>query len=319
MGHSARVLLLWAGIASACGGTSGAAGPSARSLSLLQVVPDRRVARVGDAFTLGLTGRDTSGGSVSNLTAQWTSSNSAVATLDSAGRVQARGEGTAVVTAVAGGQQAAATLYIGAATFDLANLAPPRFVVANHHQLGNIYRISRYRSGIGHSNGNETIELCRNLKHYYEPLSTLDWTTVAISSPVEGMVSQVLQDGLWGVQIHILPRDFPDARVTLYHVAADASIVVGAWVSAGQRVGAHSSQQTLSDISVYIVTPQGERPVSLFDVMSDSVFADYQARGVASRETMIITKAERDADPIPCVPEAPFPTPGHIENWVYLH
>ena len=55
-----------------------------------------------------------------------------------------------------------------------------------------------------------------------------------------------------------------------------------------------------------------------FETMTDAVFAAYQARGVASREAAIITQAERDADPVPCVGESQFQSQGTIPNWVDL-
>jgi hypothetical protein len=61
------------------------------------------------------------------------------------------------------------------------------------------------------------------------------------------------------------------------------------------------------------------RLLSYFETMTDDVFAEYQARGVASREAATITKAERDADPVPCQAQSAFPEQGTIENWLYLN
>jgi hypothetical protein len=319
-----RLLLFWpvcmGAVIAGCGSSDGVDPDTTPTLSSLEITPARRVARVGDKFPLGLEARDLAGAAVTAASARWSSSSNAVAAVRSGGEVTAAGPGTAVITVEAGGRQATATLYVGPATFDLVAGSLPRFVTADHHDLANIYRISRFRSGIGHSNGPETIEPCRNLKHYYQPLTALDWTKAPIYSPVDGTVLSTQTDGLYGVRVYILPRDFTPAWIVLHHVAADPALVAGTWLVAGQRIGSHSSQQTYSDVSVFVATPTlGDRPVSLFEVMSDAVFAHYQALGVASREALIITKAERDADPISCVPDLPFPTPGHIENWVYLH
>jgi hypothetical protein len=53
--------------------------------------------------------------------------------------------------------------------------------------------------------------------------------------------------------------------------------------------------------------------------MTDDVFAEYEARGVASREAAIITKEERDADPVPCEAQTQFLEQGTIENWLDLN
>jgi hypothetical protein len=39
---------------------------------------------------------------------------------------------------------------------------------------------------------------------------------------------------------------------------------------------------------------------------------------VATRQGAVISKAERDADPLACTGESQFPTAGRIENWVVL-
>lgn len=59
--------------------------------------------------------------------------------------------------------------------------------------------------------------------------------------------------------------------------------------------------------------------LSYFETMTDEVFAEYQARGIVSRESAIITKEERDADPVPCVAQMQFTDEGTIENWLYLN
>jgi len=57
--------------------------------------------------------------------------------------------------------------------------------------------------------------------------------------------------------------------------------------------------------------------VSWFEVMTDAVFQRYAARGIASRESLIISRAERDAEPLTCSGET-FTSFGTIQNWVTL-
>jgi hypothetical protein len=53
--------------------------------------------------------------------------------------------------------------------------------------------------------------------------------------------------------------------------------------------------------------------------MTDPVFAQYQARGVPTRTAAIITEAERDADPVPCVGEEQFTVTGTLPDWLVLN
>ena len=53
--------------------------------------------------------------------------------------------------------------------------------------------------------------------------------------------------------------------------------------------------------------------------MTDAVFAEYRARGVASRDAAIITRNERDADQVPCTGESQFTVQGKLPNWLVLN
>jgi len=144
------------------------------------------------------------------------------------------------------------------------------------------------------------------MKHYYFPREY----PVRIFSPVDGVVDYV-RDGGRGMQIGIGSGD----RVfVLFHVALSISLAAGDSVAAGQELGTHIGSDTMSDIAVR----EDDRYLSYFEVMDDTVFAAYQARGVASRAVMIITEAARDAAPLSCSGET-FASTGSIENWVELH
>jgi hypothetical protein len=59
------------------------------------------------------------------------------------------------------------------------------------------------------------------------------------------------------------------------------------------------------------------RYVSYVDAVTDGVFGQYTARGVASRAAMIISAAERDPSPLACSGEQ-FADAGTLPNWVDL-
>jgi len=74
----------------------------------------------------------------------------------------------------------------------------------------------------------------------------------------------------------------------------------------------------MSDIAVGVNTPNGWKLISYFDVMTDSVFQNYQARGLTSRNDVIISKEARDGDPLTCDGEE-FTDGGNLENWIILN
>ena len=89
-------------------------------------------------------------------------------------------------------------------------------------------------------------------------------------------------------------------------------------VIAGTQLGTHIGSQTMSDISVIVNDPTRQgRMVSYFDALTDSVFSQYQNRGVNNRDELIIPKAVRDANPLSCSGET-FVSSDTLNNWVIL-
>ena len=89
-------------------------------------------------------------------------------------------------------------------------------------------------------------------------------------------------------------------------------------MNAGERIGRHASQSTMSDIAISVGPKETGTLISYFDAMTDAVFAAYQSRGVPSREAAIVTRDERDADPVPCVGEHQFTVQGTLPDWLDL-
>jgi hypothetical protein len=310
-------------LAACGGGGSGpgevAAPPPSVPLSQLSLFPARLVALVGETITLKVTALDQNGAEVSNVVPAYSSSNAGVVRIEPDGRVAAVSSGTATVRASAGGRTAESTVHVGPATYDLTALGPPRVLNANYIDLSKIERISRFRSTIGHSYVDGSGETCRSMKHYYQPDLSVDWTAVEVRAPASGTIWLIATDGAAGFRIMLRPRDLPALEVGIFHVNLDPGIVRGAWVEAGNRIGRHASSFTMSDIAVSIGGKETGTLISYFDTITDSVFAEYQARGVPSREAAIITRAERDADPVPCAGESQFQVHGNLPDWLLLH
>lgn len=203
-----------------------------------------------------------------------------------------------------------------ATTYDIDALGIPRFVAVDYIDLGQIYRISKFRSGIGHDYA-DAFETCRSMKHYYLPKSAADWSTIPIYAPVSGTVVTVFAE--WaGTQVQIQSDDYPAFVFILFHVNLSAPLGVGDMVVAGQTLGTHIGSQTMSDIAVRVDTPGGLKLVPFVSVLDDTRFLDYQARGLASRDDAVVSAAARDADPLNCTGET-FGTSGTLENWMTLN
>jgi hypothetical protein len=193
----------------------------------------------------------------------------------------------------------------------------PKFATANYIELSKIEKISKFRSGEGHDYS-DSFEQCRSMKHYYQPYFNIsDWGVIKIYSPVAGAIVKV--DDEWaGKQVHIMPDNYPDFKVILFHVNLNTALVAGSKVTAGQQLGTHISSATSSDITISINTTKGFKLISWFDVMTDQLFNEYKSRGMLTRTDAIISKNERDLNPLSCSGEA-FANKGTIENWVNLN
>ncbi len=265
----------------ACGGGSSPAGPtpsagtgrSGPTLSRLELFPAERVAVVGDTLTTRVIARDLAGADVPNVVPTFSSSNPGVVRLESDGRVQAIGPGTATLRATSGGQTAETMIHVGPATYDLGQ-GPLQVLSANYIDLSKVERISRFRSAIGHSYVDGSGESCRSMKHYYQPRQSVDWRTVDIYAPASGTIWLIATDGAAGFRILLRPRDLPALEVAIFHVNLDPGIVRDIWVNAGDRIGRHASPFTMSDIATSIGGKEQGTLISYFQTMTDAVFAD---------------------------------------------
>jgi hypothetical protein len=201
--------------------------------------------------------------------------------------------------------------------WDIEKSGIPKFVSNNYIELDKIYRISKFRSSIGHDYSDFT-EHCRSMKHYFEPGNNVDWTTVKIYSPVTGKITRVEEE--WaGTKIEIESEDYPAFRFSIFHINLTTARKVDDKVVAGEQLGTHIGPQTMSDISVIINDPTKQgRMVSYFEVITNDVFNQYLSRGVSKREDMIIPRDIRDADPLICNGET-FLSEGLVENWFTLN
>jgi len=259
--------------------------------------------------------RQADGSLLPGVSVGWSTSSPGIATVDSAGSVRAVAGGIATVTALAGGQTGTATVHVRD-VYDLDARGVPAILTHGYIDPGPIQQISRFRSGVGHDYA-DSVESCRSMKHYFMPFANADWSSIAIFAPASGIVTDIKPETTFGSQVQIAPAALTAMTIVIFHVVPDGGITVGASVTAGQRLGRHVGSQTMSDVAVRIETPGGSRLVSYFDALTDAAFDVYRARG-ATREALVLPRADRDANPLTCTGEQ-FQGPGTLGNWVFLN
>ncbi|MFA5803068.1 MAG: hypothetical protein WC879_00365 [Melioribacteraceae bacterium] len=191
----------------------------------------------------------------------------------------------------------------------------PQFVNSDYIELNKICQISKFRSGIGHDYSDD-FEHCRSMKYYYMPCGGTDWSSVKIYSPVNGIVDRIFDE--WaGTQIQIKSDQYPNFIFIIFHLKLLSPLNVGDKVVAGKQIGTHIGSQTMSDIAVVQITNTGRKMISYFDLMTNSLFQNYQLRGLTSRNDLIISAEARNVDLLNYSGET-FATSGTIENWVVL-
>ncbi len=192
--------------------------------------------------------------------------------------------------------------------------AQPQFIQSDFIDLTNVYAISKFRSGSGHDFSQSSGENCRSMKHYFNARRTNEIeqlinqnrgmapapdgkTDTSIYSPINGKIIAIEADQMpIGEQIYIRPSAYPQFTIRLFHVYPMAEIKTGAEVRAGQKIGVIGRYQN-TDIAV---VKGWSNYVSYFEVMPDKLFSKYQKLGIKNRDELIISKAERDANPLQC-------------------
>jgi len=179
----------------------------------------------------------------------------------------------------------------------------PQFITHDWIELSKIEMISKFRSQAGHAY-NDIYESLSSQKHYFEPddpyKNTID--QIEIYCPVSGVVTEIFYEGhvvdgkVRGYQVWIKPFLAPLYKVVLFHVIPLPFLYIGKDLSAGQWIGyADCGSGGNVDITIHLVIPiLGVKFISYFSVMTDEVFSYYQARGISTRDQMIIPRSIAD-------------------------
>ena len=230
---------------------------------------------------------------------------------------------------------------------------PPRIAVSNFVDLGPIIKISKLRSAYGHDYtiGDEEHDpaekSCRSMKHYldaytYDQKSDQNFGgydtkgNLRYYAPVNGQLRDVLtnefKSGQTEYQFTIMSQEYSSINFTFMHVELLEDLRSGASVEAGQHIGFVARPHGQAEIVTWVSLGKGKlKNISFFDVTTDEVFAEYQARGINTRSQMSISREERDANPVACYPDSEggkfIPTGDELsfnlwqaglDNWVFL-
>lgn len=219
---------------------------------------------------------------------------------------------------------------------------PPPQLIANFTDLDKIERISKYRSCQGHVTVPQgSKETKRSMKHYFgvKP-EYVGKGTVEIYSPYDGYVSVIrsepelhLEGEIWIVpkrRLAILPP-LELWQFSVQHIIVSENLKLGSVVKAGQLLGYAAAPTLERDTFDIVYAKLGVPPKkidgwtapfadldSVFNHMSDDVFAEYQQKGV-SVEELIVTKEERDQNPCQYIGEGPsFAPKVGLDDWAEL-
>lgn len=206
---------------------------------------------------------------------------------------------------------------------DLNN--PPYIAVHNFIDIEPIIKISKLRAVYGHdySYGDEEFDpsytSCRSMKHYLDAYTYDQKTsqsfgayntkgTLKYYSPVDGILRDIrvneFMPNAFEYQFNISSNQYPDIHFTFMHVDLLDNLREGGPVQAGQHLGYVGRPHGQAEIVTWVSLGKGDlKHISYFDVVTDEVFSQYQARGIETREEMTITREQRDANPIACHPD----------------
>lgn len=228
-------------------------------------------------------------------------------------------------------------------SFVSAKNTPPPLLTANFVDLNQITKISKFRSCAGHvtvpQNGTESKN---SMKHYFWVKSELIGTNaVKIYAPYDGYVSSIRsdpQENLEG-EIWIVPKRklamLPPTGIwafSVQHIVVRDDLKRGSEVKAGDILGhaAIPSEDRASFDIVYAKPAIKPKMIdnwrspfsdldSVFNRMSDEVFAIYQERGISTRDQMLITKEKRNMKQCEYQGGGPyFSNQEDPDNWVTL-
>lgn len=177
---------------------------------------------------------------------------------------------------------------------DIGSIIGQPYLTNLHVELDKIEKVSRYRSAAGHNFIDYSGESCVNLKHYFqtfdegiEPPSSQLPSSLLYFAPANGTIVNIGQarpsQDATDYEIDIRLEANENIIVRLFHLTPESGIEVGTTVTSGQQIGrAPTAHLDSGDFAVYVLTNQGYRHISMFEIMSNEILGEFEARGVDS-------------------------------------
>jgi hypothetical protein len=208
-----------------------------------------------------------------------------------------------------------------AESFDPDNI--PQIAKANFTELDKFSRMSKLRSVVGHDYSFDTAEFdpdglsCRSMKHYFVPAGvprenmlyastphTFEWMSIKFFAPTDGVIQNVHRStNEYGTeaQFAVTSNDHPGYLFNYYHVKLLPDLDTGSAVTAGQQIGTLGTEEAWGEIGVQVqIGPKENYLLSFLQVATDEVLEEYKVRGLNTVSDVIITREQRDANPIGC-------------------
>ena len=228
-------------------------------------------------------------------------------------------------------------------TYDIESEGIPKFINTDFIELDKIEYIKRFRT-YGYDDSDD-FENCRSMTQGYVAFEEYRVNNeVKIFSPIDGEIIRIHQipvnvSGEWKVEtknlitsVTIRSSEYPAFTVYIMSLdIRDMGLQAGTELSAGQHIGyfcmSHAGTTVglpYNAIRISVNTPDGYKKLSYFQVMTDDVFQSYKDRGATCIEDFIISKEERDTDPLTCTYASDcggffwIYEKGDIPSWVYL-
>ncbi|PIP27616.1 MAG: hypothetical protein COX30_00965 [Candidatus Moranbacteria bacterium CG23_combo_of_CG06-09_8_20_14_all_39_10] len=197
------------------------------------------------------------------------------------------------------------SLIIGVVVVFLKNKNNPPLLTVNFIDLDKVEKISKFRSCQGHTvvpqDGSES---ARNMKHYVllKP-EYLDKQKIGILSPLDGFVQGTMSNPEKGLEGEIwIGQEGTPWAVSFEHIELVRNFERGDKVRAGELIGYVPGKGV--DV-VYAIGGDGVKIMdgyaspfaaldSVFNHMSEEVFAIYQKKGIKSKDDLIYSREYRD-------------------------
>ncbi|MDF1562163.1 MAG: hypothetical protein P1V51_03920 [Deltaproteobacteria bacterium] len=205
----------------------------------------------------------------------------------------------------------------------------PDLLVQPFVDVGQIARISRYRSCCGHDYSGHG-EKNRSMKHYFHPVDAVGLSDdlLPITAPFAGKVYRISESSRelpcfgdrHGVNLYLRSEAQATFYLKFFHV--NAAVEEGTRVEAGERIAWADTRECdpgdpsrIADhpTSFDLALERTDTPHPVFTSMSDAAFEPWIAAGLSSREASIVPREERDASP--CTDYWQECAPGMLGLW----